>query len=145
LRTFVLAPHEGVDPVRLGMDAAEVRAAMQGIGFTHSEHPRERRDLFVDNAFQVFYDGDGRAEYIELSFSNAFIAEFEGVAVLQSAADDAVEAVAARAALNQGDPELGWSFVFPDLDLALWRPTREDESFSTVGVGVEGYFSRPEA
>ena len=92
--------------------------------------------------FQVFNDGDGRAEYIDLSSSNAFIAEFEGVAVLQCAADDAVEAVAARAALDRGDPELGWSSVFPDLDLALWRPTREDESFSTVGVGVEGYFSR---
>ena len=142
LLTFVLEPHEGVEPVCLRMGASEVRAAMQDIGCSHDEHPRERRDLFLDNAFQVFYDSGGRVEYIELSYSDTFIAEFDGVAVLQVAAEDAVEAVATRAPLDQGDPELGWSFVFPELDLALWRPTREDESFSTVGVGVEGYFSR---
>src|SRR5262245_56820412 len=124
------------------MPAAEVRAAMQGIGVSHSEHPRERGDMFLDAAFQVVYDGDGCVEYIQLAISDAFIAEFEGVAVLQAAADDAVEAVAARAALDRGDPELGWIFVFPEIDLALWRPTTDQESFSAVGVGVQGYYSR---
>ena len=142
LLTFVLAPHAGVEPVRLGAAVAEVRAAMQDIGLSHEQGRNGQRDLFLDAAFQVVYDGDGRVEYIELSYSDEFTAEFDGVAVLHVAADDAVQTVAARAALDRGHPELGWNFVFPALDLALWRPTREDESFSTVGVGVKGYFTR---
>jgi hypothetical protein len=64
------------------------------------------------------------------------------VPVLEVEAEKAVQAVSARASFDENDPELGWSFVFPELDLALWRPTREEESFSTVGVGVNGYFDR---
>lgn len=48
---------------------------MQEIGCSYSEDPRENRDLFMDNAFQVFYDSAGRATV---------------------AAADALEAVAAR-------------------------------------------------
>ncbi|WP_244170753.1 hypothetical protein [Xanthomonas citri] len=43
------------------------------------------------------------------------------------------------------DKELGYSYVFPALELALWRPDMEEPQgkyFSTVGIGCVGYFSR---
>ena len=79
---------------------------------------------------------------MELSRTEVFVVSLDGTALLGVPADEAVKAVAARSPFDPDDPELGWSYTFPALALALWRPTLDDESFSTVGVGVPGYFPR---
>ena len=53
-----------------------------------------------------------------------------------------------HAAFDDSHPELGYSYVYPALETALWRPVipeSEDDAegltFETVGVGARGYFS----
>lgn len=44
---------------------------------------------------------------------------------------------------DDDDPELGFSYIFPSLELAFWRPGDDDDEephFATVGIGVRGYF-----
>jgi hypothetical protein len=107
-------------------------------------------DAFHGAAFQVFYDADGHVEYIELSASDEIEPLFGGRPVLTMPADGVVESIARQTPFDDTDPDLGYSYVFPALDLALWRPTlpehdedEEGRTFSTIGVGRPGYFARP--
>jgi hypothetical protein len=148
---FNIIPLVGVGPVLLGMRREDVRVVM-------GESPREFRksqdsvyttDAFHDSAFQVFYSGATPAvEFIELSRGGKVEAYLDGIDVFGSAADDLVAKIGKRASFNPNDPELGNSYEFPELELALWRPFApcgdadpDGRFFSTVSIGVRGYFS----
>jgi hypothetical protein len=150
MRAYVVNPGVGVGPVRLGMHRDEVRAAMgqEPERFLKAGTSRYETDAYHDSAFQVFYEGDEpRVEFIELSGHGGFVAFYRGKDVFGTEASDLVEFIARDAPVDDRDPEFGYSFVFPSLELSLWRPVLPEddpdgEFFSTIGVGVEGYFSQ---
>ncbi len=150
MRAYDVTPKIGVGPVRLGMHRDEVRAAMdqEPERFMKAETCRYETDAYHHSAFQVSYEGDEpRVEFIELSREGGFIALYRAMDVFGTSASDLVEFIARDARFDGRDPELGYSFVFPSLDLSLWRPVLPEDSpdgefFSTIGVGVEGYFRR---
>ena len=68
--------------------------------------------------------------------------------LLNTDAMKVVSRLEALAAYDRTDSELGYSFIFPELELALWRPVlpespkdKEGHYFDSVGIGVKGYFS----
>lgn len=148
---FDVIPGEGVGPVRLGMTLAEARAAMpEGReSFMKGAEAVHQTDSWFDSGFQVFYKGQpALVHFIELSRDCGFEARCFGVPIFATPADEVVNRLSDRAALDIDDPELGCSYVFPSLELAVWRPfmpeTDDDEEaryFSTIGVGSEGYYS----
>jgi hypothetical protein len=148
---FEIVPFAGVGPVRLGMHRGEVSARMGLLPdeFRKTPSAAYTTDAFHDSCFQVFYAGtEPLVEYIELSRHSGFEAFFDGVDVFALSAVELVERLSRRAAFDVNDPELGYSYVFPEWELALWRPiVPENDSdadgrfFSTVGIGVRGYFS----
>ena len=132
------------------MTRAEARAAIgvEAREFMKDQSDTVPTDAFHASSFQVFYDASERVEYIELSKSEEVEPIVFGEKILQLRADDAVELVERHAAFDESHPELGYSYVFPALELALWRPVipeseddEEGRTFSTAGVGVSGYFS----
>jgi len=142
--TYSIEPHVGAGPVKLGMKRDTARAAMLAMGHSHEEDVHAARDLFHSNSFQVFYDRADLAEYIELSRSPDFKAIFKGEVILELPADDAVRAVTRFAEYSSANPELGWSYIFPALDLSLWRPATEGDearTFRTIGAGRVGYYA----
>jgi hypothetical protein len=141
--TFVVEPHRGVAPVHFGMARADVQRAMPGggVAFRTSPDAPDETDAWHGNGFQVSYRGrDPTVEFIELWADPAYAVTYKGVDVFSTPAEELVSIVAADALFDASDPELGYSYVFPSLDLALWRPVRERRNFSTIGVGVAGYF-----
>ena len=73
---------------------------------------------------------------------------YRGTDVFAQPAARLVELVAQDGPYDPDDPELGYSYIFPHLELALWRPVLpegeedpEGRYFSTIGVGRPGYFS----
>lgn len=86
---------------------------------------------------------------VEISRGEGFDPEIDGVHVLRSEVDLVIEALRVRGwDYDRHDPEPGYSFVYPQLDIALWRPvishdsTEEGRFFSTFAIGREGYFAR---
>lgn len=147
---YEVIPHQGVGPVLLGMTREESRAAMNvpPHSFRKGRFASTDTDGYLDNAFQVFFDHDDRVEFIELSNAPAITATYKGRDLFALHADDVVRFVARDAPFDPDDPELGYSYIFPDLELALWRSIRpEDEHdpegrhFATIGIGKRGYFS----
>ena len=155
MRTYAVVPGVGVEPVRLGMRREDVRRAMgeNPVSFNKAGTSRHEVDAFHQNGFQVFYEGDEpRVEFVELSSGCGFDATYRGKSAFTTSAADLVEFIAQEVPFDESDPELAYTFIFPALELSLWRPakpeTRDDpegQFFMTIGVGVRGYYSNSRA
>jgi len=145
-----VTPLVGIGPVLLGMTREQARTAM-GV----PPHPFRKRatgpevDAFHTNAFQVFYAVERPVvEFIEVSRGAAVEPWLNGFNVFEAPAADLVSRLSRTWAVDDQDPEVGYSYIFPAVELAWWRPTiPEDDSdpeghfFSSVAVAVRGYFS----
>jgi hypothetical protein len=145
MKVFEVEPLEGVGEVKLGMKRTEVRKIMQDTPQTTGS--REQVESYLGGGFQVFYAKDETVEFIELLRDSGFAAQAKGVNVFETPATDVLTAITHHSEYNPDDPEVGYSYVFPDLELSLWRPNIPDEEdhegefFSTIGIGVQGYYS----
>jgi hypothetical protein len=150
IKQYQVVPLIGAGPVRLGMTRDEVRRAMPGNceSFRKGLDPGLEIDSWHESGFQVFYaESAPVVEYIELSRDSSFVATYNGVDVFELPADDVVAHVCRAAPFDLDNSEHGYSFIFPKLQMSLWRPTMpespEDEEgrvFETIGIGVAGYY-----
>ena len=144
---FVLDPLVGIGPIRLGASRESVLAALGKPASSFNKLPdlRYPTDAWFENRLQVFYDGtQPTVAFIELSGGGDVEALLFGLPVFATVVPVLVHEVGCRARLNETDPELGYSYIFPTLELALWRPDNDDKKapyFSTVGAGLSGYFA----
>ncbi len=107
---------------------------------------------YHNSSFQVFFDRDNKVEYIEVSRYEPLRVTYKGTNVFETKANDLVQTISSDAPFDPDDPELGYSYTFPQLELALWRPivpkddnhNSQHHYFSTMGVGQPGYFSQAE-
>jgi hypothetical protein len=152
MTTYEVIPLRGIGPVFLDMSREQVRSAMgmQPRSFKKSFAGSDLADAYHEGGFQVFYDKEDRVEYIELSsLDSSFIAVYKGGLVFHTKASDLVDLISKDTPFDPDDPELGYGYVFPALELSLWRPIKpesdddlEGQYFSTIGVGRRGYYSR---
>ncbi|KQQ91766.1 hypothetical protein [Massilia sp. Leaf139] len=144
---FVLNPINGVGPVSLGASREAVIAALgtPTASFYKTPDSRYPTDAWFGNGFQVFYEGEQpMVAYIELSEGYDFEAVLFGLPVFSTTTPILIREVGRHSKLDETDPELGYSYIFPSLELAFWRPDNDDNEapyFSTVGIGMSGYFS----
>ena len=97
----------------------------------------------------VAFDAEDTVEFIELSqFSDHEAVEprVDGVPVLKLPAQEAVAFMEGKAPFDPDDEELGFTFMFPSLQLCLWRPSDDEETvggktFATIAVARPGYWS----
>ncbi|MEZ4687110.1 MAG: hypothetical protein R3B47_13895 [Bacteroidia bacterium] len=146
MKVYEVEPLRGIGAIRLGMARTEVRTAM-------SETPdvsgsRNHVDNFHDGGLQVFYDLDDKVEFIEMLRGAGLSAITQGIDVFAHTAKDVLKIITKISEYNQDDLEVGYSYVFPDLELSLWRPNipksdleEDGKYFSTIGIGVQGYYS----
>lgn len=144
MRRFQIQPGVGVGPVKLGMTRQEVHDA-----FGEPESSYDEREGFLGGFF-VDFDRTGRVEFIELANSVQFEALFEGKCLHQIPANEAVRLVSRFDKHDETNREIGYSYIFLDLQLSLWRGTmpqqdQEDDDndgrfFEAVGVAIPGYF-----
>ncbi|CAG0949031.1 hypothetical protein ANRL3_00092 [Anaerolineae bacterium] len=148
---YKIVPGVGIGSVKLGASRDEARAMMRMElhCFRKIETNRYECDAYHENGFQIFYNGDKpHVEYIELSSGCGFIASYRGIDVFSIKANDLVDLIFQETSFDEDDPELGYSYVFPEIELSLWRSvlpqSLDDPSgqfFSTIGIGIKGYYS----
>jgi len=113
--------------------------------FRKGPKARHETDAFFQSSFQVFYGGDQPVvEYIELSRGSAVRAFYRDLDVFATPADELVAFISRDSAFNQKDREIPYSYIFPGLQLSVWRPTiggTDGRYFSTTGIGREGYYA----
>lgn len=133
---FAIRPAESrVGPVKIGMTRSEVHAAMGP-----PEEASGQRETFLQSFF-VDYDEDGKVEFIELSNTVHYRVTFEGVALLEVSAGQALGHLAKFAEFDAEEDEVGCLYFYPDLNLSLWRHFESDDvDFETVGLARPGYY-----
>jgi hypothetical protein len=151
LHTYEVVPRRSVGPVHFGMSRAEARAAMgrepERSFLKRPQYPVEV-DSYHEGTFRIFYDGDvPNVNYIELSAKGEVDAVFRGIQVFETKASELVDVVSKTDQYDDQHPELGYSYIFPSLDIAFWRPMLpedepECEFFQAVGAGTEGYYAK---
>ena len=151
--TYKVVPLKGIGGIRLGMTREETRLIMSlpCTPFQKSFTSATLTDAYLKSCFQIFFDDEDKVEYIELSRRGAFRALYKGVSVFETKADELVAVVLQNAAVDRADREYGNSYIFPNLELSLWRavmPELQDDPadlegvyFDTIGVGKPGYYS----
>jgi hypothetical protein len=151
MRTFHVQPFVGVDGVQLGASRSVVHDVLgpPAASFMKTSSSRWPTDAWFESTFQVFYSGAApTVTFIELSRNREHQVQLFGHSVFSVEVDRLVSALESHAAFDRSDPELGFSYVFPALELSLWRPTMdhpEDQFFRTVGIGTPGYYTRHDA
>ena len=137
----VIQPLIGVGPIKLGMPRDEVRRVME-----QPPTSLPKRDAFYGSSFQVFYAGDqSTVEYIELSRESQVRALYRDLDVFATLADKVIAFISCDSAYDPSRRESGYSYIFPDLQLSVWRPVlpQDDQRgrfFSTIGIGRKGYY-----
>ncbi len=140
---YDIVPHEGIGPIAFGMSREQSHAAM---GTTPETFRESGQDASETDAYHNF--GQDKVEYIELSADESVTAMYKGHDVFETKAQDLVNFISQEAPYDPDDPEIDFSYVFPKLELALWRPVKpvaeddpERQCFSMIGIGRPGYFS----
>jgi hypothetical protein len=150
MNVYQVEPLKGIKPILLNMTREESRSVMGFTPLTFRKSPFNPTDTdaYLDNCFQVFFDETDRVEYIELSPNKSFEVVYKDIDIFNTEAAKLIELISKDAAYSEKDPELGYSYIFPELELSLWRPVlpenendTEGRYFATVGVGKRGYYS----
>ncbi len=146
--SYVVTPHQGVGPIRFGMPRAVVQAALKLSPETfHKVGAQTLVDAYLEACFQVFYDAAHTVEYIELSRGGPVTALYQELDVFATTAEQVVQHLVQYAPFDASVPELGYSYIFPALDLSVWRPhlpkaEPDGRFFATIGIGKAGYYRR---
>lgn len=145
MKVYEVEPLKGIGAIGLGMDRQDARKVMPETPDVSGA--RDHVDNYHDGGMQVFYDKHDKVEFIELLRGSGFTAVTHGVDVFSHSAKEVLDVITEVSEYNQDDLEVGYSYVFPDLELSLWRPNipedgeEEGKYFSTIGIGVQGYYS----
>jgi hypothetical protein len=149
-----LKPRRGFGPIELGSSREEVRAAMAKLGFPPegslegSEYGSQATlDRFCDSSIQAEFNGD-RLSFIGVFYSDAFVAQYQGVDVFDVTAAELFQMAAAadNSGHHEFDPD---EYCFPNQVLTLWRADPqydyrrrgERQVWGQVGLGNEAYLS----
>jgi len=139
---LIIEPLVGFGPIKLDMGRMDVHATLGPSDFTHGNREGFLSGLMVD------FNSDGRVEFIEIAKSRKYVAFLNGIDVHSLPASKLIEHLSRQSAYDRDDPELGYSYIFKDMQLSLWRSVMPESSadpvgryFEAVGIGVHGYFN----
>lgn len=153
MEQWLVQPHIGVGPFRLDMSRQEFdRVFAEPPREISSRNPdRPKRLIFGRWGVHVTLNRDEQAEEIGMGPESEVAFVFDGVDLLRSPANRALAAVRARAPYNTSHPEVGSLFIFPKLDMTLWRGytptgpndrTPEGLHFRAATIARKGVYAR---
>lgn len=140
MEIFEIQLGNSIGPVKLGMTDTEVSNVIGSPDCIHGH-----RHHFLDG-LMVDFDNEGKVEFIEAAASELFSTTLFSFDVHRTLATNVLERVQLEDNYDHSDPELGYSYVFKELQLSFWRPNLPDIEegeglyFQSVAIASEGYF-----
>jgi hypothetical protein len=146
---FTIKPHRGIGPVSFGMSRVGVAKAIADCGGGNPVKRNTETDCFFENAFQVSFGDNGKADFIEVCSGIAAEISFDDRDVFDLHADDLLRLIRLHEPedLELSEPEE--SYIFSGLIMTFWgRDEQYDHKggerrpvFAAVGVGAPSYLS----
>ncbi|WP_169086205.1 hypothetical protein [Paenibacillus sp. PL91] len=166
--SIIITPKVGIGPFKLGMSEYEVKET-----FNAHDHWRRTNNAYnhsiLEELFIKFeYDSNNTVKFIEMvnpSYAGVFHIPclYNGIDVFTTKASDLVSEINKETSYNRdSESEMGFMYVFPELQLAFWREnvitedlmnsedflqmSQENQElekryfyFTTVSIAVPGY------
>lgn len=166
---FDLIPHTGASNVNLGMTRAEIRSILGEPEYSSEKSimeygefsmPVPAKDGYFGNELQITFDDDNKANFIEFSGKDAAHTEvyLNEIDIFKTPAPRLIKEIteSTKAKVDEEEEEIPYSYVFPSIDLAIWRqviPEMDEEHeeipdfdegkyFWTIGIGIKGYYKK---
>lgn len=143
--TLDVVPHVGIGPARLGLARLANRSCLDAIGLP-LEETRKALDYFAENALQIEYDDDGKAQFIGIGSSGALRVLFFGLDVFDTPARDVFAAIARREATGAHAFDSS-EYLFPEQVVTLWEADEQYDHrggqrrvvWAQIGIGNARY------
>ncbi len=149
MRIFDIIPLKSAGDVKLGLTKGEI---LSKIG--HPTDSLPERDCYQYDTifFSISYDQTESVEYIEYSAptDTTTKVQIKGIDIFGTPAEDLIHQITTQTGCeyDKEDVEIPYSYLFPDLELSLWRSVVPDTTddmegkyFMTVGIGTKGYYT----
>jgi hypothetical protein len=140
---LLIRPHEGIGPIRFGMDSNAVRNILGGTvrSFRKTADAKAPTDAFDEYGMHVYYDDAGRCEAVEVASPGTPI--LHGQPLIGRPFEEL------RHMLEQIDPKAevdDAGLTAPSLGIGVFAPFASDspgEPVEGVIVFKEGYYNHP--
>lgn len=166
---FDLEPHIGAGDLKLGMTREETRAILGKPAYSSEKSvmdygdfsiPIPAKDGYFKNELQITFDDNGKVDFIEFSGKDSEFVEvyLKDIEVFKTPAQQLLQKISdtTRSEFDKEHDEIPYSYVFPSIDLAVWRqviPGQDEQTgeilepdegkyFWTIGIGIKGYYKK---
>tara|TARA_R110001592_G_scaffold341938_2_gene631382 strand:- start:296 stop:805 length:510 start_codon:yes stop_codon:yes gene_type:complete len=166
---FKIEPHIGAGDLKFGMSRDEIQQILGTPEHTSKQMIMDygdfsisipAKDGYFKNELQISFDDNNKANFIEFTgkdseFTEVFLKDIE---VFKTPAFELIQKISnsTSSEFDNEDDEIPYSYVFPSIDLAVWRQVipKQDEQkeeisesdegkyFWTIGIGIKGYYEQ---
>jgi hypothetical protein len=166
---FDIKPHVGANHIEFGMTKENVRKILGAPAYSSEKSvfkfeeisiPTPATDGYFENELQISYDDNNQVEFIEFSgrgsqFTTVYL---DNIEVFKTPAKQLINTIEQLrlAEYDKTDEEIPFSYVFRNIDLAVWRQVvpdldedkeeipeiEEGKYFWTIGIGSKGYYTK---
>ncbi len=121
---LIIEPKRGIGTINLRMSKSEVERCINDYAEKYEKHSYNR-DGFK-HCFQVEYDADERAIFIQLVYSlkDYFNCVFKDINIFTTKATELVSILEQISPYDRDHWELGCTYYFPEIGLSLWRSSK---------------------
>lgn len=140
MNKFIIEPFIGIGIYKLGMGFNQLS---KDFIYKFVNDKGDYKEVFDKTNYILLCFNNDSLTYIELNNINGNIAQFQTLNIFTTPACDVVDKLTKNYNYSKRDPEIPYSYIFPEIQLSLWRPVIEGEEgkyFQTVGIGVKGYY-----
>jgi len=144
--TFEIAPYVGMGPLKLGSEKQDI---IDILGEPDTYLDRDSVTQLHYSGFCVHLNLDGKVEFIAASLDEDYSVTFLGLDLLRAEASKIIELVSTQYKHDENDFELGYSYVYPDIQVSFYRPTvpenendNDGKYFQVACVAEPGYWDR---
>ncbi|MGV2873825.1 hypothetical protein [Colwellia sp. E150_009] len=145
METFEVKPFVGIGPIKLGSTREEIE---QILGDPDTCLDREGVIQLFYKGFCIHLNAKGKAEFIAASFDKNYAVTFLGMDLLREKALVLIENISKTYEYDDNDFELGYSYIYQDIQLGFYRPTMpeneedtEGKYFQVASVAEQGYWN----
>jgi hypothetical protein len=164
---FRVIPGLGVGPICFGFSREEVKQtlATEPIAvLPRGSEGHEKQAFYYNASFTLEYsDNNSTVEWIGVSRNDQFMVTYKDIDLFGTEAEVLISLISKEASFDKNDPLLGYSYIFPELGLAFWRPStpekfggdeenveyteyleedrRKANFFQTVSLGIKDYYT----
>ncbi|QSX37861.1 hypothetical protein [Shewanella sedimentimangrovi] len=144
MQQFEIKPFFGMGPIKLGSAYTDVESVL---GNPVSKVKRDEITQYHYKAFCIHFNDAGKVEFIAATLDPDYEISFLEIDPLRTPASEVIDRVSGFYQFDEDDWELGYSYIYQDIQVCFYRPTtpeNDDDAdgkfFDVVSVAEKGYW-----